>query len=560
VDTGSLATVGGDLTVQNNDQLSTIDATQLTTVDGTLVVTDNPSLIGVPLPSLTSVGGSITVESNPLMTALSLDSLASVSGDMVVQNNLLLDDILFPSLGTTGDLNIAENDSATAIDFPSLGTTGDLNIAENDSATAIDFPSLGTTGDLNIAGNASLPGVALPSLETATSVTVLDNPVMTALSIDSLTSVSGDVIVTGNDQLPGVDAPLLSTVGGDLTIVDNPTLADPLFPSLTSVAGSVTMTGNDVGGIGAPLLSTVGGDLIVETTGAPTVDTSLTSVGGDLVVTAEYGDASVQEPVVSGLTSGGTTQIEIVYDEASTTVELPPGALPSGTDFVVTRLDPATLPPQDGLDAMGDPVQIDPVVAVAVTIGTGTVHLIVPANVAWEVPLTPELSFALEAGAPVTMAVLEDGGVWTVVSGAVVEGVTASGLPVPPNDPLAVSLRVTVAVPHFSTYAVATVDSPYCDPDGNARVDEDDVALIFAARGTPAAGPDDPADADGDGTITVLDSAVCADRCRYENCAKSPPAGCGLLGIEALLAMAPLAARRRRRARRAAALEASAAT
>lgn len=87
-----------------------------------------------------------------------------------------------------------------------------------------------------------------------------------------------------------------------------------------------------------------------------------------------------------------------------------------------------------------------------------------------------------------------------------------------------------------------TVNSPYCDPDGNAQID---VNLIFAARDTPASGLGDPFDADGDGTITVLDSAVRAERCRWPNCRRKQPqppgSRCDLLGIEVLLALTPLA-------------------
>jgi hypothetical protein len=48
-----------------------------------------------------------------------------------------------------------------------------------------------------------------------------------------------------------------------------------------------------------------------------------------------------------------------------------------------------------------------------------------------------------------------------------------------------------------------------CDVDGDGAVDRSDVDLILAARNTPAVGPDDPRDADGDGTITVLDARIC---------------------------------------------------
>jgi hypothetical protein len=111
-----------------------------------------------------------------------------------------------------------------------------------------------------------------------------------------------------------------------------------------------------------------------------------------------------------------------------------------------------------------------------------------------------------------------------------------------------VALRFTGVMGHFSTYALVTVDSPYCDPNGDAQVDRLDVEWIFALRGTPAGGAADPADADGDGTITTLDAGVCAERCRYAHC-RTSPAACGL-GIELALLL-PLLARLRSRPRRA---------
>jgi hypothetical protein len=80
-------------------------------------------------------------------------------------------------------------------------------------------------------------------------------------------------------------------------------------------------------------------------------------------------------------------------------------------------------------------------------------------------------------------------------------------------------------------------------------IDEADVAAIFAARNTPASGPDDPRDADHDGTITVLDASQCRLCIGTPTCPPPPPA-CGLLGIEPLGVLVLLAAARRRRSRR----------
>ena len=53
------------------------------------------------------------------------------------------------------------------------------------------------------------------------------------------------------------------------------------------------------------------------------------------------------------------------------------------------------------------------------------------------------------------------------------------------------------------------ISTPRCDVNNNHVIDAADVQLIFAARNLPASGPEDPRDADGDLTITVLDARIC---------------------------------------------------
>jgi hypothetical protein len=101
-----------------------------------------------------------------------------------------------------------------------------------------------------------------------------------------------------------------------------------------------------------------------------------------------------------------------------------------------------------------------------------------------------------------------------------------------------------------ATFATAAV--PRCDVVALlGQIDRDDIDAIVAARNQPASGPTDPRDADGNGTITVIDASLCRTQCRYPRCARSAPvSSCGLLGIEPLGALALLELARRRRARR----------
>jgi hypothetical protein len=86
-----------------------------------------------------------------------------------------------------------------------------------------------------------------------------------------------------------------------------------------------------------------------------------------------------------------------------------------------------------------------------------------------------------------------------------------------------------------------------CDVNGDAFVDQTDVNAIFLARGQSANGPSDPRDANGDGSVTILDSRACVLQCNSPNCAPRPSSSCGLLGIEVLAALGPWAFLRERR-------------
>ena len=59
----------------------------------------------------------------------------------------------------------------------------------------------------------------------------------------------------------------------------------------------------------------------------------------------------------------------------------------------------------------------------------------------------------------------------------------------------------------------------FCDVNGDGKIDKTDINLIFAARNTPASGPSDPRDKNGDGTITVTDGRLCTLECTNLNCA-----------------------------------------
>ncbi len=58
-----------------------------------------------------------------------------------------------------------------------------------------------------------------------------------------------------------------------------------------------------------------------------------------------------------------------------------------------------------------------------------------------------------------------------------------------------------------------------CDTNNDQSIDITDIQAIFAARNSPASGPNDPRDFNGDGTITVNDARGCVLQCTNARCA-----------------------------------------
>jgi hypothetical protein len=95
-----------------------------------------------------------------------------------------------------------------------------------------------------------------------------------------------------------------------------------------------------------------------------------------------------------------------------------------------------------------------------------------------------------------------------------------------------------------------------CDINADDSIDQTDIDRIFVRIGQPRNPNGDPANLDGDPVISIFDARGCVNRCDNPGCEPDPEpvvstsGSCGLLGIEALLGLAPwLAVRRRRRAR-----------
>lgn len=93
-----------------------------------------------------------------------------------------------------------------------------------------------------------------------------------------------------------------------------------------------------------------------------------------------------------------------------------------------------------------------------------------------------------------------------------------------------------------NTYAACVPPPPLlCDADGNGDVNIDDIDAISQANGTPATGPGDVRDYDGDGQITVLDARACVAECSLPQCVDPAKRASARVAVAGDLLTGPLA-------------------
>lgn len=458
VDLGALQNAGGSITISGNLAMQSVDLSSLVTIDGSLTVTDNPALNIILISGVTGIGGDLTVVGTAA-TVIDLSALTTV----------------------TGSLDVSDNVAVTAIDMGGLATvTGSLDISDNTSATAIDMSGLTTvSGDLIINGNTSVASLDLSNLSAAGSVNMSDNTATSTIDVGGLATVTGSLDISDNTSATAIDMSGLTTVGGNLIIVGNGDAA-------------VNMSaGTDVGG-----------DLAIETTGTGSFSMGDGTVTGNATLDATgYTDMSGNTPV-------GNLDLTATRAEAVMHLRVQAATFTTPVSFSVTRVDPAAMVPENGLDDGGDPATIDPIAAYQFTFGAPTLDR--DAELSFDIVLAAldtdtrtDLLDALAAGTA-TLVTKGDaiGGRFqafpvcasaeTPTAGGCVqvETLDAGGLPTTGTP---ARVRFGGVIGHFSTWAVATVAQPDDDGDGDGHGGGGSIgiellllALLAWARRNPA--------------------------------------------------------------------------
>jgi hypothetical protein len=134
----------------------------LTSVDGTLDIDNNNTLTNLDgLGALISVGEDLAIEYNDDLTSVQMPALTSVGEDLEIQWNQLLTDVSIPALTSVTDyLRIFSNAVLTNVDMSLLPVVGTgLVIAQNDALESLDGLSAITSvsDELVVYWNPTLP-------------------------------------------------------------------------------------------------------------------------------------------------------------------------------------------------------------------------------------------------------------------------------------------------------------------------------------------------------------------------------------------------------------------
>ena len=218
---------GGDLTINNNSNLKTINLGTGLDLETKIQIFNNEKLEEINVNNITNVvSGEIYIHINETLKSVSFNSLKS-SNDVkdkdywhepyiLISNNKLLEEINAPSLEDFYKITINNNDSLSEVIFPELTTVHkNLGVQNNGSLSKIHMPKLETTGDkvynqnsFYLNSNQTLNDINFESLlKVYTSLTVQNNQQLDlndfpcklfVLENDGLDCTFGDINVSNN--------------------------------------------------------------------------------------------------------------------------------------------------------------------------------------------------------------------------------------------------------------------------------------------------------------------------------------------------------------------------
>ena len=252
----NLISVGGQITIQANQNLTDFDLSAISTHDiVSMQARDNPALTSALFPTdVTAISQYLQYYNNPLLTSISeMNSLTTIGGYLSINHVLVNTFPVFSSLTDIGSgLYLGYNPNITAIPaFPNLNSIGGtIDIRNNQNLTDFDLSGISTHDIIAmvVRDNPALTSALLPTDVTAVAMHLqyYNNPLLAAISeMNNLTTI-GDYLSINHvlaNTLPAFSS--LTSINNALYLGYNPNItAIPAFPSLTSIGGAIDIRNN----------------------------------------------------------------------------------------------------------------------------------------------------------------------------------------------------------------------------------------------------------------------------------------------------------------------------
>lgn len=242
---------------------ATIDLSGPKEITGDLIVQDNGQLTTLQSTSLQKVGGNFKLGNATFVSTLSFEKLTEVQsidwvsvtrldtvtlGPLTKADNIRISDTILSNLdafalASVKGFKIDNNRRLTKYSSQLTELSDSLVIQANGLDLEVDLPKLNWIANMEVA---NVTKFSIPSLKVVNGSARFDSNFFETFSAPNLTHTeTGDISFVGNGFLQNMTFPKLTEIAGGLLIANNTGLDRvTFFPKLKKVSGAIKLRGN----------------------------------------------------------------------------------------------------------------------------------------------------------------------------------------------------------------------------------------------------------------------------------------------------------------------------
>ncbi|KAH3667772.1 hypothetical protein WICMUC_005304 [Wickerhamomyces mucosus] len=240
IDTGSIQTISGDLSVSNASSLVKINVPNLASIGGTFSLKELTSLASISAPSLNSVD-SINWKVLPILSTATLDKGIKQIRSITISDTSLTRVSGF-DVATLNTLNLNNNRFLDIISMNVTSIKEKLTISANSKNAIALFPELKWANNITIR---DISSINLSNMEKVDESMEFISNNFKSLKLPKLESVGGTLSIIENHNLKEVEFNNIDEIGGGLMIVNNTMIESVnFFPKLSSIGGAIELLGS----------------------------------------------------------------------------------------------------------------------------------------------------------------------------------------------------------------------------------------------------------------------------------------------------------------------------